>query len=286
MVRHTMKALFFDVDGTLLDEKTHMIPESALSAIKKTRELGNKVFINSGRTSGMLKKVMGMVPVDGYLCGCGTELIYNGSPVYYYKLSKDLKERIKQASDKYGMLLYLEGRGGWHCHPSDELLRAHPLLRDYYDYMDAYIRSENGLDSSDYDSDFEISKFCVHSDDGMGNGKGEAFASRNPSDLRGFFREFSGMFHIIDRGRGFYENVPKGHGKGNAVDRMLQYLGLTKDDAYGFGDSTNDIEMFRACGNNIAMGKHAPELEAFDPFITKPVEEDGIAHAMKELGLI
>ena len=36
----------------------------------------------------------------------------------------------------------------------------------------------------------------------------------------------------------------KGHGKGNAVDRMLQYLGLTKDDAYGFGDSTNDIEMF------------------------------------------
>lgn len=281
-----MKALFFDVDGTLLDEKTHIIPESALSAIKRTRELGNKVFINSGRTSGMLKKVQGMVAVDGYLCGCGTELIYKGSPVYYYKLSKEMKEQIKLASDKYGMLLYLEGRNGWHCNPTDALLEAHPLFRDYYIYMDAFTRSEGGLDTSDYDSDFEISKFCVHSDDGMGNGKGEAFASHNPSDAEGFFSEFSGMFHIIDRGNGFYENVPKGHGKGNAVDRMLGYLGLTRDDAYGFGDSTNDIEMFKACGNNIAMGKHAPELEAFDPFITKRVEDDGIAYAMNKLGLI
>ncbi|OON85805.1 hypothetical protein BXO88_10195 [Oribacterium sp. C9] len=281
-----MKALFFDVDGTLLDEKTHRIPESALSAIRRTRELGNKVFINSGRTSGMLKKIQGLVDVDGFLCGCGTELIYNGSPVYYYKLSREMKEQLKQVSDKYGMLLYLEGRDGWHCQPSQELLDRHPIFREYYTYMDAFIRSENGLDASDYDSDYEISKFCVHSDDGLGNEKGESWASHNPSDVEGFIKDFSGMFHIIDRGKGFYENVPKGHGKGNAVDRMLNYLGLTRDEAYGFGDSTNDIEMFKACGNNIAMGKHAPELEAFDPFITKRVEEDGIAYAMKELGLL
>ena len=281
-----MKALFFDVDGTLLDEKNHQIPESALQAIRRTRELGNKVFINSGRTSGMLKKVMGLVSVDGFLCGCGTELIYSGTPVYYYKLSNELKEQIKQVSDKYGMLMYLEGRDGWHCRPSLGLLEAHPLYRDYYDYMSMYVRSEKGSSGTDYDGDYEISKFCVQYDDGEGNGKGETFASHNPSDVSGFLEEFSGLFHIIDRGKRFYECVPKGHGKGNAVDRMLQYLGLTKDEAYAFGDSTNDIEMFKACGNNIAMGKHAPELEAFDPFITRRVEDDGIAYAMKELGLI
>ncbi|SFG49156.1 HAD-IIB family hydrolase [Oribacterium sp. WCC10] len=281
-----MKALFFDVDGTLLDEKTHIIPESALSAIKRTRELGNKVFINSGRTSGMLKKIMSLVEVDGFLCGCGTELIYNGSPVYYYRISKEQTDLIKEISDRYGMLVYLEGRNGWHCNPSEKLLADHPQFKAYLDYMSGFIVSEGGLDTAPFDSDFEISKFCVHTDDGEGNGKGPEFASHHPSDMEGFREHFSGMYHIIDRGSGFYEMFPKGHGKGNAVDRMLQYLGLTPDDAYGFGDSTNDIEMFSTCKNNIAMGKHAKELERFDPFITKNVEDDGIAYAMKELGLI
>ena len=77
-----MKALFFDVDGTLLDEITHEIPESALEALRITRELGNKVFINSGRTGGMLRKIQKLVEVDGFLCGCGTELIYEGSTIY------------------------------------------------------------------------------------------------------------------------------------------------------------------------------------------------------------
>ena len=70
-----MKALFFDVDGTLIDEVKHEIPASTLEALRRTREKGNKVFINSGRTVGMLKRIMEMVEVDGFLCGCGTELI-------------------------------------------------------------------------------------------------------------------------------------------------------------------------------------------------------------------
>ena len=36
-----MKALFFDIDGTLLSEITKEIPQSALDALKKTAEKGN-----------------------------------------------------------------------------------------------------------------------------------------------------------------------------------------------------------------------------------------------------
>ena len=46
----TRKALFFDIDGTLLSEVTHTVPESAKLALKKAREKGHLVFINSGRT--------------------------------------------------------------------------------------------------------------------------------------------------------------------------------------------------------------------------------------------
>ena len=39
-----VKALFFDIDGTLLSEITKEIPQSALDALKKTAEKGNLTF--------------------------------------------------------------------------------------------------------------------------------------------------------------------------------------------------------------------------------------------------
>ena len=42
-----MSALFFDIDGTILSEITHKIPESALEALRKAQENGHKTFINT-----------------------------------------------------------------------------------------------------------------------------------------------------------------------------------------------------------------------------------------------
>ena len=44
------KMLFFDIDGTLVAEGTHYLPQSAVNAIRKARENGHLVFINTGRT--------------------------------------------------------------------------------------------------------------------------------------------------------------------------------------------------------------------------------------------
>ena len=44
--------------------------------------------------------------------------------------------------------------------------------------------------------------------------------------------------------------------------------------------------MFRYAENCVVMGDHSPVLEPYATFITKTVEDDGIAYAMKELGII
>lgn len=44
------KALFFDIDGTLLSEVNRNVPESARKAVAGARAAGHLVFINSGRT--------------------------------------------------------------------------------------------------------------------------------------------------------------------------------------------------------------------------------------------
>ena len=39
------KALFFDIDGTLVSFKTHSIPASSIEALEKAHAKGVKIFI-------------------------------------------------------------------------------------------------------------------------------------------------------------------------------------------------------------------------------------------------
>ena len=44
-----IKAVFFDVDGTLVSHKTKSVPQSAVNAVNVLREKGIKVFLSTGR---------------------------------------------------------------------------------------------------------------------------------------------------------------------------------------------------------------------------------------------
>ena len=53
-----------------------------------------------------------------------------------------------------------------------------------------------------------------------------------------------------------------------------------------FGDGLNDVEMFAAVGCAVAMGDVCAELKAVAKHITGTLEEDGIAHALVDLGVL
>ena len=75
------KALFFDIDGTLLSEVTKTVPESAKKAISIARSLGHLVYINTGRSYGEIDQVRNIAEVDGWLCGCGTYVESEGKTI-------------------------------------------------------------------------------------------------------------------------------------------------------------------------------------------------------------
>ena len=86
-----MSALFFDIDGTILSEITHEIPESALVALRKAQENGHKTFINTGRTICSVPPMIKRIPFDGFLCGCGTHLVYEERIVFHHSIPYMLK---------------------------------------------------------------------------------------------------------------------------------------------------------------------------------------------------
>ena len=93
-------------------------------------------------------------------------------------------------------------------------------------------------------------------------------------------------FAVIDRGENTYELTQKAFSKATACEFLVQKFGLEKDQVYVFGDSMNDLPMFEYAVHTIAMGNHAPGLAPHTEFVTKTVEDGGIAWAMKHYGLI
>lgn len=260
------KALFFDVDGTLLSEITRKIPESALLALAEARRNGDLVFINSGRTYSFLEEIKKMVPVDGFLCGCGTYVVAQEQVLYSYEIPRERGLQIKKDIVAYGLDGILEGRE--HCY-----FRKEPSRFSCIETIRLSEINGNHLCPYTWEDDcYDYSKFCVCADE--------------ESDKDGFFQKLEPHIYVMDRGNHFYECVPSGHSKATAIQIILDHYGIELEDTYVFGDSTNDLSMFQYAKNTVLMGHHSKELEPYASFVTKTVEEDGVAYAMKALGII
>ena len=74
--------------------------------------------------------------------------------------------------------------------------------------------------------------------------------------------------------------------KSSCVEWALKHYGIDLEDAYVFGDSSNDLTMFRCGAHTIALGKHDEVLDPYTEYVTDTVERDGVAKAMEHYGLI
>lgn len=259
-------ALFFDIDGTLLDNKTWSIPESAIEALKRAKENGHYLFLNTGRTFSALAEVRKQFEFDGYQCGCGCHLVYRDEVLLEHHVEKERgKEIIRKMKEcnVYGAVEALETI----YFPTE--VTTIPMLEWEKEY---YVTHGMG-ELVDFDTaEFIYDKLYLFTDE--------------KSDMKTFSEFVEEDMMVIDRGDGNYEVAQKAFTKGTACDFMMKMLGLELDQIYVFGDSMNDLEMFRFANHTIAMGEHAEGLEPYTEFITKNVEDHGILFALEHYGLI
>ena len=258
--------LFFDIDGTLLSNDTHKIPESALKAIADAQKNGHLAFINTGRTIRTMPSFLKDLGFDGFLCGCGTRIVYHDETLLAHSLSEEERNYIIDLMGKWQIEAFLEGSEDVYCQRSNYRQKIMNEVRTSF--------NKKGLGLSKFieDRNFVYDKFV--------------FVSDNQLNADAFIHDITPLINVIDRGKGMYECVPKGYSKASAMRLLAAHLNISMDNTWAFGDSSNDLPMFEAAAHGIAMGDHSPVLEPFSEMITDTVDNDGIAKALLHFGLI
>lgn len=258
--------IFFDIDGTIVSEDgLFAIPESTKKAISLTRKKGNITFINTGRTEFNVNMKVRELGFDGIICGCGTYIEYNGEILLYNKLEQDFCREIAGLLRKCRVTPVYEHKDGYFFDDKS------PKTADLDEFLETFVDEGIDINRRVEDGNFCFDKFVIWENE--------------YSDMEFFRREISRYFDIIDRGNGFFENVPIGFSKATAVQLILDKLNIPPERAYAIGDSRNDLPMLKAVPNSIAMGG-AEVIYPYVSYITTSLADNGIYNALEHFNLI
>lgn len=254
--------VFFDIDGTLLDEEKNL-PKSTELAIDQLKKNGVEVVFATGRPPFLFKKLREKLGIHSYVSYTGQYVVFEGEKIYENPLSKRSLIQLHEdsISRKYPMVLMssteMRATVADHPHVIDGLNR----LKFQYPEVDLTFHERQSI--------FQVLLFKE---------------KEKTTKLMQAYEDF----HFIHWGSdGFACDVlPKGGSKAVGIEKILDATGIRKENSFAFGDGMNDLEMIQAAGTGIAMGNAVNPLKDIADDITGTVNEDGIQTALKKYGLI
>ena len=273
------KAVFFDIDGTLLLLGKGPFRED-LDAMEEAVRKGNFLFLNSGRSfSNIPDNILELPFWSGIAAGGGAHVLMKDntalnnkgeinkpSPqisrsmyktIYHKWVDKQLLEDITVFYLGHSKSIVLEGEKDCYAiTPSDLYYTA--------DFAKA-ITDKNDF-SNLYPDDF-ITKLTI-----------EGSVSK---EERGLLEDFFTINSFHD----YTEAVIKGENKGRAMEIILDTMGIKQENSIAIGDGINDIDMFKFAGLGIAMGNANDEVKAAAGEITGNCGKGGAALALKRFVL-
>ncbi len=260
-----IQAVFFDIDGTLLNFKDHTAPDSTIRALRKLKEKGVRIFIATGRAPFQIDLVHQKLPVtfDGFVMVNGQYCLYQNQVIHSHPIPPE---------DIVGILPYLKEHS-LSCAFVELDYVYFNLVPEFQLHREKNLKSTTPRPEDDpakrlfTHTTYQLSLYTSPEEEGA------ALACiPNCRSVR-----WTPVFTDI---------IPRTGGKAVGIQAMLEHLGLDFSQCAAFGDGGNDIEMLQAAGVGVAMGGSAVEVRQAADMVTKPLEEDGVEYALKKLGVL
>lgn len=267
-----IKAVFIDIDGTLLTSKKE-VTESTKNIINKCMENGIKIILSSGRSRLITMKYQKLAGTSPYIISSNGAEVYdieNKKEVYSEPISKEIVKELLMYSQKndytisvnYGFELVMSKM----FYPDEaKNVRAEQELLEIAE-------KEKILQCVISNRDFEKMKALKKY---LGNSKmnikieNESKRLKNP-DLEPSSNYYCDITSLLIS-------------KGKAVQKMCEYLDLKCEEIAVIGDGENDVSMFEVTDNSVAMGNAMDEVKAKAKFVTNTNDEEGVAKYLESI---
>ena len=119
------KALFFDIDGTLVSFKTHEVPERQSRLCKKPHDRGNKIFISTGRPlsdNQQSRPLQQRGLIDGYITMNGAYCFIGDNVLYKAPFRRETVKNVAEISRREGFPTIFVGEKSMKvCQPDEEV---------------------------------------------------------------------------------------------------------------------------------------------------------------------
>lgn len=254
-----IKAVFIDIDGTLLSHSQGKVPESARRALRKLRARGIKIYTATGRHPIELARL----PLQGI--DFDAEVLVNGALV----LDKDGKIISRHPLPEAAMDILRR----------DFAAREHSLMFVEKDrmYVNCVLPETEQAQASISTPVPPVSDYRgadVYQAVIYGEGPGQVYKEELPGcELT---RWHSGAWDIISAEAG----------KDSGIAALLRHEGILMEEVLALGDGENDASMLASAGIGVAMGNAAPKAKEKADWTAPHIDEDGLARALLHFKLI
>lgn len=260
--KHPIRAVFFDIDGTLVSFKTHEIPSSAKDAIHDIRNRGIKVFIATGRPIPFINNLHDL-EYDGIMSVNGASIsLSDGTMICEKIVPKDNIERlIADAKINPMPVVFADNEKAI----GTNMNAGREVVEEVMQLLNLPIPPEHPIE--------DVLKMNVM--------QVIAFFTEDKEE-----RIMTEVLSGCDSARWLYsftDCIAKGTNKATGIDDICRYLGIDITETMAFGDGGNDIAMLKHAGIGVAMGNANEEVKASADYVTDSVDEEGIANVLKFL---
>jgi len=259
-----IKALFLDIDGTLVSFDTHKIPASTIEALTEARARGVRIFIATGRPLAIINNLQPIEHlIDGYITANGAYCFIGDEEVLCKPIPKEDVERVIALSDEQGFSCIVVSKTEIMVHNADEL-------------FDSIFRKM--LNVTNIKDDVPAAAF-------LDQPILQLTPLITPEQEETILPELP---HCMSTRwyPAFTDITLRGIDKAAGIDAFVAHHGLQLSDTMAIGDGGNDIAMLRHAGIGVAMGNASPEVQAIADYVTESVDEDGVRNALEKFGVV
>ena len=277
-----VKAVFFDMDGTLFTSKQTISP-GTVQAINQLKKVGVIIGLASGRDPKFMLTYMASLGLDCVIAYNGQYIYSRQGVLFAQALDRTSLEELVHYGQKnrialgLGTARDLKGSGMLklgHSKLALSIINRIPtwLVTCVRFLLNRFLRLL--LPKKDLSPILQSHQDIYQVVMVIGPEEARRIQKRFPN-----FTYTSSSAYATDV-------ISKGMSKSEGIRVVGKKLGFGLDQVMAFGDGKNDVEMLEKVGYSVAMGNAHKKAKAAADYQTLTNDQDGIYHALVELGLV